>query len=153
MNKHGQSAAQSGAPTPNPLLVSLDIGNANTKVRSANVTAEFRSIVGRLSRSRRFGDLSNQIIFTLDNETLAFGDEARDLIDGEPTSYTSLKRYTSGFYRKLFAAALWRTFKAQNFDSIITPKIVASIPAVEYADGKAEEVKVTITKRSPVVLA
>src|SRR5438874_10201111 len=89
-------------------LASFDLGNATAKIKTADVATEFRSISGRLSKSRMFGEIKSPLVFTFEGETLVFGDEARDLIDGEPTAYTDMTRYTSGFYRKLFAAALWR---------------------------------------------
>lgn len=130
---------------PDNPLASFDLGNANAKVKTADVSAEFRSIAGRLSRSQRFSELHTKLVFTFDGETLVFGNEARDLIDGEPVAYTDMSRYTSGFYRKLFAAALWRSFQHRAKDGVIFPTIVCSIPIMEYANGKADDVKQKIT--------
>src|SRR5215468_5531355 len=91
-----------------PALASYDLGNAGAKIKTADLETEFRSIAGRLSKSRAFGDIKSPLVFNLDGEILVFGDEARDLIDGLPIAYTDMRRYTDGFYRKLFAAALWR---------------------------------------------
>src|SRR5262249_2736652 len=85
------------------------------------------------------------LVFTFDGETLVFGDDTRDLIDGLPVAYTDMTRYTDGFYRKLFAAALWRSFRHLATDGVVYPTIVCSIPVSEYADGKADEVKKNIT--------
>ena len=75
-------------------------------------------------------------MFSFEGETLAFGDEARDLIDGEPVAYTDMSRYTDGFYRKLFAAALWRSFRPDGNRGHHLPHYCLSIPVSEYADGK-----------------
>jgi plasmid segregation protein ParM len=52
-----------------------------------------------------------------------------------------MRRYVEGFYRKLFAAALWRSFRSLATEGVLYPVMVCSIPVSEYADGKAEEVK------------
>jgi hypothetical protein len=123
------------------LLGSFDLGNAGAKIKTADISTEFRSIVGRLSRNRSFGDRQSSLLFTFEGETLVFGDESRDLIDGEPMAYTDMTRYTEGFYRKLFAAALWRSFRSLATEGVIYPTIVCSIPVSEYADGKADVVR------------
>lgn len=130
-------------PTITP-LASYDLGNAGAKITTADVSTEFRSIAGRLSKSRAFGELKSQLVFGFEGETLVFGDEARDLIDGEPIAYTDLSRYTDGFYRKLFAAALWRSFRPMATEGVVYPIVACSIPVSEYADGKADEVKKNI---------
>ncbi len=131
---------QQPAETIHP-LASYDLGNAGTKIKTTDIATEFRSIAGRLSRSRTFGEIKSPLVFTFDGETLVFGDEARDLIDGEPVAYTDMSRYTDGFYRKLFAAALWRSFRPQAAEGVLYPVVACSIPVSEYADGKADEVK------------
>lgn len=137
------------APSLYP-LASYDLGNAATKIKTADLSVEFRSIAGRLSKSRTFGGITSPLVFSLEGETLVFGDEARDLIDGEPVAYTDMSRYTDGFYRKLFAAALWRSFQHVATEGVVYPIIACSIPVSEYADGKASEVKKTIS--GPFVL-
>jgi len=127
-------------------LASFDLGNATTKIKTATVEDDFRSIAGRLSRSRAFNPRADKtpLAFTFDGETLAFGDECRDVIDGEPSAFTDMSRYTTGFYRKLFAAALWRSFRDVATEGIVYPVIACSIPVSEYADGKADDVKKNI---------
>src|SRR5689334_22582319 len=83
-------------------LASFDLGNATSKIKTADVSTEFRSIAGRLSRNRRFGEITSPLVFGFAGDNLAFGDEARDLIDGEPVAYTDMRRYVEGFYRRLF---------------------------------------------------
>jgi hypothetical protein len=122
-------------------LASYDLGNAGAKIKTADLSTEFRSIAGRLSKSRSFGEIKSPLAFGFEGETLVFGDEARDLIDGEPIAYTDLSRYTDGFYRKLFAAALWQSFRHLATEGVLYPVIACSIPVSEYADGKADEVK------------
>jgi hypothetical protein len=126
-------------------LASFDLGNATAKIRTADLATEFRSIAGRLSKNRMFGEITSPLVFTFEGETLVFGDEARDLIDGEPTAYTDMRRYTDGFYRKLFAAALWRSFQHLATEGVLYPVIVCSIPVSEYADGQADKVRANIT--------
>jgi hypothetical protein len=138
--KHSTKPKQPECSSPST-LASFDLGNATAKIATACLKTDFRSIAGRLSRSRRFGDLKSPLVFSFENETLVFGDEARDLIDGEPTAYTDMTRYTSGFYRKLFAAALWRAFQEIATQGVVYPTIVCSIPVIEYGAGKADEVR------------
>jgi hypothetical protein len=125
-------------------LASFDLGNATAKIKTAALATEFRSIAGRLSRNQRFGDIISPLVFGFEGDNLAFGDEARDLIDGEPVAYTDMRRYVDGFYRRLFAAALWRSFQPLATEGVLYPVVVCSIPVSEYADGKAEEVKQNI---------
>lgn len=125
-------------------LASFDLGNATAKIKTADLATEFRSIAGRLSKNRRFGDHITPLVFSFEGDTLVFGDDARDLIDGEPVAYTDMARYTDGFYRKLFAAALWRAFHPLATQGVLYPVVVCSIPVSEYADGKADAVKQTI---------
>jgi len=133
---------QSQSPTPHLYtLASYDLGNAGAKIKTADLETEFRSIAGRLSKSRTFGDIKSPLVFSFESETLVFGDDTRDLIDGLPVAYTDMQRYTDGFYRKLFAAALWRSFRSLATEGIVYPTIACSIPVSEYADGKADEVK------------
>ena len=142
MAKKNQKAVP-GALEEHP-LASFDLGNAGAKIKTISIAEEFRSIAGRLSRNRAFGDIKSPLVFTFDDETLVFGDEARDLIDGEPIAFTDMSRYTTGFYRKLFAAALWRSFRHIATEGIVYPTIACSIPVSEYADGKADDVKKNI---------
>jgi hypothetical protein len=122
-------------------LASFDLGNAGAKIKTADLSTEFRSIAGRLSQSKTFGEIKSPLVFKFEEETLVFGDDARDLIDGEPIAYTDMRRYTDGFYRKLFAAALWRSFRSMAKDGVVYPVVVCSIPVSEYADGQADAVK------------
>jgi hypothetical protein len=122
-------------------LASFDLGNATAKIRTAELETEFRSIAGRLTKNRIFGEVTSPLVFAFEGETLVFGDEARDLIDGEPIAYTDMRRYTDGFYRKLFAAALWRSFQHLANEGVLYPVIVCSIPVSEYADGQADRVR------------
>jgi hypothetical protein len=138
--KKKQPPTQSLAP-----LASYDLGNAGAKIRTADLETEFRSIAGRLSKSRGFGEMKSQLVFNFEGETLVFGDDCRDLIDGEPMAYTDMSRYTDGFYRKLFAAALWRSFRHLATEGVLYPIVACSIPVSEFADGKADEVKQNIT--------
>lgn len=130
-----------GSTTNEPLLAAFDVGNSGTRVKTPTVTADFRSIMGILSKNRMFGEIKSPLVFTLEGETLAFGDDCRDLINGDPIAYTDMSRYTDGFYRKLFAAALWTAFHAMATEGVLYPMIVSSIPVSEFADGKADEVK------------
>src|SRR4051812_45262522 len=100
------------------LVASFDLGNAVSKIRTECLSADFRSISGRLSTNKAFGDVRSPLAFNFDGEDLVFGDDARDMIDGEPSAYTDMRRYTDGFYRKLFAAALWRAFRDVATDGV-----------------------------------
>ncbi|MEP7288441.1 MAG: ParM/StbA family protein [Chloroflexota bacterium] len=132
-------------PTPSIYpLASYDLGNASAKIKTADLATEFRSIAGRLSQSHAFGKITSPLVFTSEGETLVFGDDARDLIDGEPIAYTDMSRYTDGFYRKLFAAALWRSFQHIATEGIVYPTVACAIPVSEFADGKADQVKKTV---------
>lgn len=126
-------------------LVSVDLGNATSKGATESSQVHFRSIFGRISRSARLGRITSHLAFHFEGENLVFGEDARDLIDGEPNAYTDMSRYSEGFYRKLCAATLWRLFGDHCDQGVIYPIVVCSIPATEYAAGVAETVKGVIT--------
>lgn len=122
-------------------LASFDLGNANSKVAVIDGKDGFRSILGRLSRSRRFNN-DNFPAFTFEGQTYVYGDAGRDYMDNEPVSFNDMTRYTDIRYKRLFAAALWHSFHHLATDGVLYPVIVSSIPASIYAgEGLVESVK------------
>ncbi len=135
-------------PGSEPLL-SLDLGNAYTKVASdrwlsSDLPMEFRSISGRLSKARRHGDYRSPLLFDFEGESWVFGDDVRRLCDGEPTFYTDMSRYTSGFYRRLAAASFWLALSHLAGQGLVLPRVVSSIPVQEFSDGRADLVRQTL---------
>lgn len=126
-------------PTP---IASLDLANSSVKIAAPGFEGEFRSIVGRLSKSRHFGKVNHDLVIKFEGKNLVFGDEAYDHCEGTPQAFTDWERYQDEFYRELFAAALWKTFGADYAGKgMIEPKIVISIPATEYRVGHSDAVK------------
>lgn len=135
-------------PGSEPLL-SLDLGNAYTKVASdrwlnTDLPSEFRSISGRLSKARRHGDYRSPLLFDFEGESWVFGDDVRRLCDGDPTFYTDMSRYTSGFYRRLAAASFWLALSHLAGQGLVVPRVVSSIPVQEFSDGRADLVRQTL---------
>lgn len=127
-------------------LISVDLGNATSKGATDDQQVGYRTIFGRISRASKLGRITSQLAFQFQGEHWIFGDEARDLGEGEPNSFTDMTRYTEGgFYRILVASMLWRLLQEQCGNGVIFPMLVCSIPATEFAAGVAETVKSVIT--------
>ncbi len=129
-----------GENQPKPLF-SFDLGNGFCKVRSAQMSAEYRSIYGVLSRRNTLVNVADRLVIAFDGNRYVFGDDVRLLCDTEPTALTSRIRYTSDRYRLLFASALWRTFSSHVSDGILYPRGVISIPVGEFNVQKDKEVR------------
>jgi Actin like proteins N terminal domain len=123
-------------------LFAFDLGNGFCKIRSADVSTEYRSIYGQLSRRNTLVNLADHLFIDLgDHQPVVFGDDVRLLCDTEPTALTSRTRYTSGMYRLLFASALWRAFSHLAGDGVLYPRGVISIPVGEFNVQKDKEVR------------
>jgi len=122
-------------------LYSFDLGNGFCKLRSYDVSAEYRSIYGVLTRRNTLVSVSDRLVIQIDNTKYVFGDDVRLLCDTEPTAPTSRIRYTSDRYRLLFASALWRTFGHKAGDGVLYPRGVISIPVGEFNVQKDKEVR------------
>jgi hypothetical protein len=122
-------------------LYSFDLGNGFCKVRSEQVSADYRSIYGVLSRRNTLVNVADRLVIQLDDTRYVFGDDVRLLCDTEPTALTSRIRYTSDRYRLLFASALWRTFGQCAGEGILYPRGVISIPVGEFNVQKDREVR------------
>jgi hypothetical protein len=115
------------------VLFAFDLGNGFCKIRSAEVSAEYRSIYGQLSRRNTLVNLADHLVIdTGGHHSCVFGDDVRLLCDTEPTALTSRIRYTSGMYRLLFASALWRAFSHLAGEGVLYPRGVISIPVGEF---------------------
>lgn len=126
-------------------LASFDMGNANSKVATADLKDEFRSILGRLSRARRF-NVDKLPVFIYEGQAYVYSDAGRDYMDNEPISFNDMTRYTDVRYRRLFVAALWHSFNHLATDGVLYPIIVSSIPASLYAgNDQVEAVKANLT--------
>jgi len=125
---------------PKPLF-SFDLGNGFCKVRSAHISAEYRSIYGVLSRRNTLVNVADRLVIEFDGSRYVFGDDVRLLCDTEPTALTSRIRYTSDRYRLLFASALWRTFSSRVSEGVLYPRGVISIPVGEFNVQKDKEVR------------
>ncbi|CAG0974872.1 hypothetical protein ANRL4_01502 [Anaerolineae bacterium] len=125
-------------------LISFDLGNATSKGATEDKQGQFRTIYGRFSRASQLGRITSPLVFQFQDATWVFGDEARDLCDGEPSAFTDMTRYSEGFYRVLVAAMLNYLLQDQCSNGVIYPLIVCSIPATEFAAGIAETVKSVI---------
>lgn len=122
-------------------LFSFDLGNGFCKLRSFEVSTEYRSIYSVLSRRNTLVNVAERLVIRLDDTRYVFGDDVRLLCDTEPTALTSRIRYTSDRYRLLFASALWRTFSHRAGEGVLYPRGVISIPVGEFNVQKDKEVR------------
>lgn len=122
------------APAPVPELptnnLSLDLGNAYSKIQGDNGLAlDYRSIMAPLSQSNKLGDWPVQDVIQFEGAWWVIGDRAYTLAPGAIQEHPTVGRYTSPWYRRLFAFALHKAFYKQVGNGVLYPRIISSVPA------------------------
>lgn len=111
-------------------FLSCDLGNAYSNIRSDNGTAvDWRSIQAPLSTSTRLADWPIEHVINFEGEWWATGEICYTLAPGAIQENLKLSRYTSPWYRRLFAFALHKAFHKLIGQEIVYPRVVSSIPA------------------------
>lgn len=126
-----------------PEVISLDLGNAYCNlVASGGLTANWRSVQGRVSDAQALSEYPFDAVIKLNGELWAFGEAAFTYAARSLEDFPSTNRYTSQWYKRLFAYALHRAFGLRIGAEIYMPNVVLSIPARYFANESfAESVK------------
>ncbi|MHB8628771.1 MAG: hypothetical protein ACYDBJ_18045 [Aggregatilineales bacterium] len=122
--------------------ISVDLGNAYCNMQAdGGISADWRSIQGKVSDNSRIADLPYDDAIMLDGDWFVFGE--RTLTYAERTEdFTTTERYTSKWYRRLFAFAMHRAYGLRFSEGPFYPKVIASIPAREFAvEERVEAIK------------
>lgn len=110
--------------------ISLDMGNAYTNVQSDGAIAlDYRSIMAPLSTSNRLGDLPVENVINYEGQLWAVGDACYTLAPNAIQENPTVNRYTSAWYKRLFAFALHKTLYKRAGQEIFYPRIISSVPA------------------------
>ncbi len=122
---------------------SFDAGNGFLKwVADNNIRGSIRSIHAEETIASQLDGLPYESTITWQGKTYVFGNEGRAAAAGNMNEFTSYHRYTSEWYKCLFAYALFRAFGARQsnqspiYSGVIYPWIVSSIPAKMHANPK-----------------
>ena len=128
--------------------LSLDLGNAYANGRADNGLAfDYRSIIAPLGDANRLNwtKADEDSVIKYGDQWYVFGDRAYTLAPDTIEEYPTVNRYTSTWYKVLFAAALHRAFVARIGEGIIYPRLIVSIPAALFkSKGEAERVKANL---------
>lgn len=119
--------------------ISVDLGNAYSNLMADNaIAADWRSIQGLVSDNNRINELPFDSVIKFNNRWYVFGDATRTL-SANVEDFPTTERYTSAWYKRLFAYALHRAYGLRLSESPFYPKVVASVPAREFANEKRVE--------------
>ena len=126
--------------------ISLDMGNAYSNLQAdGGISADWRSIQGVVSENSRIGDLPFDTVINYDGAWRAYG-ELAPTYTNRIEDYPTTERYTSRFYKRLFAYALHRAYGLRVQESPFYPKVIVSIPAKEYANNdRVQQVKANLS--------
>ena len=114
--------------------ISIDLGNAYSSVRAdGGIDADWRSVQARLGTSSQMTAPPFDSTIKLQNEWYVFGAAAYTYAT-QIEDYTTTDRYTTPWYKRLFAFALHKAYGLRVSESPFYPRVVASIPAKEYAN-------------------
>jgi len=144
MTKKAQPAAQRNASQITAL--SVDIGNAYSNLQADNgIADDWRSVQGIVSNASRLNALPFDSAITYDGAVRVFGQAALTHA-AHIEDYPTTDRYTSKFYKRLFAFALHRTYGIRFADSPFYPHVIASIPAREFSiEARVQQVRENLT--------
>jgi len=137
-----QSTVRGATPVTS---LSVDIGNAYSNLKADNgISDDWRSVQGVVGSASRLGALPFDSAIQHDGAIRVFG-QAAITHTSHIEDYPTTDRYTSKFYKRLFAFALHRTYGLRFSESPFYPKIIASIPAREFAiDARVQQVRANL---------
>jgi hypothetical protein len=110
--------------------LACDLGNAYSNIKSDNgVAVDWRSIMAPLSASTRLADWPIEHVIQYEEEWWASGEICYTLAPGTIEENLNMNRYTSTWYKRLFAFALHKAFYKEAGREIVYPRIISSVPA------------------------
>ena len=114
--------------------ISVDLGNAySSLLADGGIEADWRSVQAHLGTSSQTKPPPFDSTIKFQDEWYVFGQAAytyAKLIE----DYTTTDRYTTPWYKRLFACALHKAYGMRISESPFYPRVIASIPAKEYAN-------------------
>jgi len=147
------SGPASPAPQLNQLNAVFDLGNAEGKLRaSPDQAINFRSILAPLSTANKMGEWPTADVIFFNSEWWVAGESAYIYAPEAVQENTTVTRYTSSWYRTLFAFALHKVFHSYAGSGVLKPRIISSIPAEIYKDqSQTHEIKAKLTGRYDIL--
>jgi hypothetical protein len=113
-----------------PHYLACDLGNAYSNIRSDNgVAADWRSIQAPLTTNTRLAELPINHVIKYEDEWWATGELCYTLAPESLDENLNLNRYTTPWYRRLFAFALHKAFYKSVGVEVVYPHVISSIPA------------------------
>jgi hypothetical protein len=143
VSKKKQSVVEQIQPRATEIsYLSVDLGNAFSSIRAdRGITADWRSIQGIVSNKKNMKEMPFDSVIKYDGQWHVFG-SAADRLASRVADHPSTERYTSDWYKRLFAFALHKAYGLRLGEGIFYPQVVSSIPAREYAsDVRVQKVK------------
>ncbi|HRE48801.1 MAG TPA: ParM/StbA family protein [Aggregatilineales bacterium] len=130
-----QTAART-LPHPTEIqAISLDLGNGYCNLMAdGGISADWRSVQGRLSDATRFNDLPFDDVINISGVWWAFGAGAYTYAARSLEDFPATNRYFSEWYKRLFTYALHRAYGVRLGEGIFYPRVVLSIPAGIFAN-------------------
>lgn len=115
--------------------ISLDLGNAYCNlVADGPVIADWRSVQGRVSDARGLNELPFDHVLKIGETWYVFGEAAYTYAPRTLEDFPATNRYTSKWYKRLFAYALHRAYGLRLADGPFYPAVILSIPASHYSN-------------------
>lgn len=119
--------------------ISVDLGNAYSNLRAdGGITADWRSIQGVVGSNSQMNTPGFDDVINYDGAWRAFGGNTEKYTSGFD-DYPTTDRYTDPWYKRMFAYALHRAYGLRLREGPFYPRVVASIPAREFANPKQVE--------------
>lgn len=134
--------AISQAPPQATLIraISLDLGNAYCNLMADGpVVSDWRSVQGRVSDSRGLKELPFDDVIQIQDTWYVFGEAAYTYAPRTLEDFPATNRYTSKWYKRLFAFALHRAYGLRLADGPFYPAVILSIPASHYSNDLVVE--------------
>ena len=123
------------APSPLKFDLAVDLGNSGTKIRATNnQSIAFRSILGHLSNANQMGKWPVKDVMFFEGRWWVAGEAAYTYAPQGIQENTTVARYTSSWYRTLFAFSLHKALHTYAGQGEIHPRIISSLPAEIYKD-------------------
>lgn len=140
--KKSTTESQATPPVPTPIeWVVMDLGNGFSKMLCSgqDVPIRWRSVQGQVGRKTRMNELPHDWTIKWRGTPYVFGDRAYIECPDSLEDFPTTDRYTSDWYKRMFAFALHKAYglRLSQGDGApaFAPEIVASVPAKEYANA------------------
>jgi hypothetical protein len=115
--------------------ISTDLGNGYCNIEAdGGISSDWRSVQGIASENNRMSDLPFDSAIHFDGAWRVFG-EAAATHTNTIEEFATTGRYVSDWYKRMFAFGLHRAYGLRVGESPFYPKVIASVPAQQYANN------------------